>query len=158
MLNLDLTKEDLEEMERMIAKKELSQSEAARRVGIASSVMNRWIRSSKPLWDRYKNLAQKYGQHGCGDMTATNPEGITKTFPEHARELEITTLSFRRRMRKFGEDDPRTWTKGKLRKAGSTHVASQANWEGLTNRSREHNLKKIPSPSEYERRLWDGNL
>lgn len=157
----DLKKEDLDSFEQRLKKKEISQAEMARNIDTAQSVVSRWVRSGKPLWEKYKEYQKKKKTYrNFSKLYAKNPAGEVKTYAEHAKDLEITLLTFSRRMNNYGEDSPITWTKGKLKRVGGEKAlsAGQACWEGLTSRRRDYNLDKIPSPTEYERRLWSGDL
>jgi predicted XRE-type DNA-binding protein len=152
--NLELTKEELDAMERAVKKREISQNKVAERIGVTQPVVCRWINSLDSLWSRYRSL--RWQRLRSSRRLATNPAGEQKTYPEHAEDLEITLNSFIWRMRRYGEKDPRVWVKGNVSQGQSLDVTgtAKANWGGLTNRNRDHNLDRIPEPTDYERNLY----
>lgn len=152
--NHDLTREQLLTLQRKIKSKIITKATAAKIIGVHPTIVSRWIaKGRKSIWEWYEERKEYEQRIPQEDWPITTPEGKQSTYGECAKALHITVGSFAKRVRKHGPDNPRVWVPEKFPYNRTVEVSRRANWEGLTNRSRDHRLAKIPSPTRYEKQL-----
>lgn len=153
--NHSLTQAQLTTMGRKIRAKELTMTAAAEHIGVHPSTLSRWVHDPKrSMWQSYQEQKEYDTRTRQETWLIETPEGETKTYAECAERLEISVGSFAKRIRKYGAANPRVWIVGRCTKNNTTGKNPRASWEGLSSRSRDHMLAKIPGPTKFERKLY----
>lgn len=75
--------------------------------------------------------------------------GLSLTYKQWMAKLEIAEVTFRVRISKYGENDPRTYLSKSELSLPSQRVQKEEG--GRTARQRQQNLARIPSPSTWEK-------